>query len=137
MKITTTLLFLALSLAGCDATDFAEVPDGSVASDALVQRLEDAQASYTSKGVYANLGTNRCYASGVPSQGGGWDPSTSKCYPPSDPKVTSGLCGTYGCGTYAPGTLLVWDSVDPRYRYWVGEGVVCLPNDVPRVVPCT
>ena len=118
-------------------------PDGGVSADATpktdarVTKLEDAQNGYISTGVYVNLGDNPCASPYVPSKGGGWKTPGGVCYTPADPQVTSGVCGTYACGTYAPGTVLVWDATNPRFRYMLGAGVVCLPNDVPYVVPCT
>lgn len=110
-------------------------------------RLLDATNGYTSTGVTVNLGVNPCYtdyARAHPpatndAMGGGWDPATNTCHTPAWP-VTSGICGTKpACGTYAPGTLLVWDANDLRFRYRgdVSGGVVCLPNDSPYVVPCS
>ena len=57
-----------------------------------------------------------------------------------------GLHGEPTCGvTYAPGMVLIWNSTDPRYSYHGGPigstgvgsaGYICLPNDVPYVIPC-
>jgi len=99
--------------------------------------LEDAVAGYGSSGVLVFLGVNPCDL-------GGWDPSTGKCYAPpnvpwNEPAVTSGVCGpTPSCGTHASGTVLMWDSTLPRYRYLADPsgGTVCLPNDVDYVVGC-
>ena len=118
--------------------------DAASISDA---RLLDATTGYTSNGVTVFLGVNPCYtdyARAHPpatndAMGGGWDPATNTCNTPAWP-VMSGICGTKpACGTYAPGTLLIWDANDLKYRYRgdPSGGVVCLPNDTPYVVACS
>jgi hypothetical protein len=118
-----------------DATPRADTGvalDTTPKTDTLTSRLEDAQNGYISTGVYVNLGDNPCS-----STKSGWETRWGVCYELPSAQATGGVCGTYACGTYAPGTVLVWDTVNPRFRYMLGAGLVCLPNDVPYVVPCT
>jgi hypothetical protein len=144
---------LCALLAGCEmgTDDLTPSLDGSVADvarqphlgptgatrDALPASLEDAVSGYGQSGVLVNLGVNPCGP-------GGWDPNTGRCYPPplvpwNEVAPTSGVCGAAPtCGAHAPGTVLLWDSTLPRYRYLADPsgGYVCLPNDVPYVVSC-
>ena len=134
----------AQEIKGLSQVDGSSQTDASPVDDA---RLLDATGGYTSSGVTAYLGVNPCYTAydraHAPTtndaMGGGWDFATNTCYTPTWP-IMSGICGTKpACGTYAPGTLLVWDANDLRYRYLgdVSGGVVCLPNDTPYIVPCS
>ena len=134
-----------------DASQLGQADTGTDADPVSAQdsdaRLLDATGGYTTSGVTAYLGVNPCYTAydraHAPTtndaMGGGWDPATNTCYTPTWP-IMSGICGTKpACGTYEPGTLLVWDANDLRYRYLgdVSGGIVCLPNDTPYVVPCS
>jgi hypothetical protein len=97
----------------------------------------DSGAGYTDAGVTAHLGVNLCtdyYASR--GEKAGWLPvagANGTCYP------NEGVCGSRpACGAYAPGTLLVWNATDARYRY-LGDpsgGYVCLPNNTVYTVTC-
>jgi hypothetical protein len=102
-----------------------------------VEAGTDSGAGYTDAGVTAHLGVNLCtayYASR--GEDAGWLPvagANGTCYP------NEGVCGSRpACGAYAPGTLLVWDATDVRYRY-LGDpsgGYVCLPNNIVYTVTC-
>jgi hypothetical protein len=102
--------------------------------------LTDVKAGYTAAGVTASLGTNLCadYYKAHGSDAVGWLPASvvggnGACY------TSEGVCGSKpSCGTYAPGTLYVWDTSNPRYRY-LGDssgGYVCLPNNNVYTVSC-
>jgi cysteine-rich repeat protein len=128
-------------------------------SDVVVAGLLDAVPGYTSNGILVYLGRNPCGdAPGTTVAHSGWYPLTGGCYTTNSATATRGVCGvepqsameiafaeshginTAVCGTtYAPGTLLIWDSTDPRFHYLddPSGGNVCLPNAVPYVVPCS
>jgi len=127
-----------------------QILDGAVetASAGMIDvQLQDAMVGYTDNGVTLYLGANPCAqfadAHGEAAHGGGWNPSVGgiygTCFNPSTSTATSGICGpTPVCGAYSPGTLLIWDAKDPRFLY-LGDpsgGYICLPNDVPYIVPC-
>jgi hypothetical protein len=131
-------------------------PDGGVAttdvqvgSVTLVKtdaQVGDLVSGAASGGVTVNLGKNPCPNASL----SGWDPATGACYtgPSGTCKIvpqnaqeaafqashpSAPVCGD----TYAPGTLLIWSSTDPRFHYLadVSGGNVCLPNVTSYVVP--
>lgn len=156
MKHLLTIVALLFVAAGCDSEmgNGQDVPDGGAptlgpgrGSDAGVAKsdtmpsLQDAKPGYTANGVFVNFGSNPCGISNGTTQCQGWDTTSGKCYASTTVSAcpTSGICAVApACGTYAPGTLLIWSSTDPRFHYLddPSGGNICLPNTTPYVVPC-
>ena len=106
--------------------------DADASVDTKPFKLQDATPGYTANGVFVDFGPNPCGSKA-------WDPKSGKCFAPKSPADTHGFCGsTPPCGSYDPGTLLLWDAKEPKYRYLADptEGTICLPNDVVYTVSC-
>jgi hypothetical protein len=157
---------LLFGLAGCDGSSAATTPEGIdggiVRTDSGARPTTNDAKPLPDVGysVLEDLGYNYCVRATVTS---GWDPSispgnavapavvivSSVCYPPTEASGRGGVCGAVpACGTYAAGTILVWSEDDPRFIYQGnalqtdsahpnGGGYLCLPNNVPYVVPCS